>query len=238
MMLIRAATATILLFASLTPFIGKSRDIPISVEGKVLSIKCLEKDQHYISLEAKIELEFRNESDRPIIILKPSKENQIFWLGSIQLSLAKFLAFRSTPSSIIWDQSLYPSVYIGGSFAELAKKLDSATPPSDLTVIIAPQESWKWSTTAGLYFYSHTMSSSLSEHDLPYDIISQIKVPLWMRLTFLTWPDNLTLANKQLANKLQKRWASYGLLYVDSQIKTEPIEIKLYDIPLEMIKES
>lgn len=135
-----------------------------------------------------------NTGANPIIFLKPQKEHEgeIFWLGGISLSLAKFLAERGGCNSTIWVQSHYPAVSIGPEFREMAKRLDQPTPPPDLTHILRPKESWIWQTTTLLRFYAKTMASVYSAHDLPWEVIGKIPTALWMRLDYEVWSRNLS----------------------------------------------
>jgi hypothetical protein len=230
----RMAPTALLILAVISvrvsPLLGAPADPSIIVEGKVLGIEPVSSSDMYTVFDVGLELEFRNPSGRAIILLKPSGRAQVFWLGTVRLALARFLALRAQPSSFIWDQSIYPSVSIGGEFTEMVKQLDSPRPPKELTVVIGGHESWKWSTSARLTFYSRTMSSVYSGADLPFEIIGQIRSPLWMRLTYLTWPDNLSRADRRLAKKLTKRWTSFGLLYTSRTLTTQPIEIRLFEI--------
>jgi hypothetical protein len=109
----------------------------------------------------------------------------------------------------------------------MAKRLDQPIPPSDLTHVLQPKESWVWQTTAFLRFYAKTMSSVYSGHDLAWEVIGKITTPLWMRLDYEVWSLNLQRADKGLRKRLQQRWKDVGLLNIEPSLTTEPIELKL-----------
>src|SRR3954462_8302457 len=72
---------------------GKARDVKIEHDGK-----------DYVNVTVELNLEFANVGSKPIIFLQPqdNRPAEIFWLGGISLSLAKFLADRDGCNSAIW----------------------------------------------------------------------------------------------------------------------------------------
>lgn len=51
-----------------------------------------------------------------------------------------------------------------------------------------------------------------------------------MRLTYVVWPNNLLRAEKNLKRKLQARWKNIGVLNINEDVMTEPIEVKLDEV--------
>jgi hypothetical protein len=222
------AIAIVLLVAS--PVMAQTNvSDDLILRGKVQDIKYVSNDPDYVDLEVAVDVELVNTGTKPIIFLKPQKGHaaEIFRPGVVSLSLAKFLAERGGCNSTIWVQAQLPSINTAPEFREMAKRLDQPFPPPDLTHILQPKESWTWQTAVFLRFYTKTISSVYSGHDLAWEVIGKIATPLWMRLGYEVWSLNLQRADKGLRKSLQKQWSGVGLLNIQPSLTTEPIELKL-----------
>lgn len=96
--------------------------------------------------EVDLSLDFSNRGNQPIIILQPH-EDYTFWLGARSLALTKT---DSESNYYVYGSAGWRSFYDAEEFKLLAKALDQATPPAQLTRAIAPNESWTWTTTIRL----------------------------------------------------------------------------------------
>lgn len=226
-----ASAAVVTLLIDTPVMAQRTAAYPLVLRGKVRGIKQMHKDPGYVDLEIELDLEFVNTGTQPIIFLVPPPDHQaeIFWLSGISLSMSKLLAQRGGCNSTIWLQSHGPAVSTAPEFQVMAKRLDQLSPPPDLTRRLQPNETWPWQTTAFLRFYSQTPSSVYSAHDLDWEVIGKINTPLWMRLSYEVWSLNLQRADKSLRKRLQKQWKDAGILSIEPDLRTEPIELRLND---------
>lgn len=212
-----------------TPAVAQSRNDGLVLRGKQRSVRIERDGKDYVNVILDLDLEFFNPAATSIIVLQPQEGHpaETYWLGSVSLSLARFLAARNDCTSAIWDLATYPSVSTAPEFAAMAKKLDQPAPPADLTRVLRPNETWTWQTNAFLRFYAHTPASVYSHSDLDWDIVRQIQTPLWMRLNYVVWSLNLQRADTGLRKRLQRRWKNVGLLNIAPDLTSEPIEVRL-----------
>lgn len=228
-----SALLAIILLAASSAFARKLDKNNLVVRGKVTKISLLPHAPHYVGFEVALNLEFVNTGTTPIIFLRPNEKSkwaQIFWLGSASLWLTESQAKHSWERSAIWSLGGLPANDITSPiFREMVGQLDQSIPPPELTQVLQPKETWTWQTECILRFNEKTEDYG-SSSDLGWEVIGKIGTPLWMRLTYVVWPNNLLRAEKNLKRKLQARWKNIGVLNINEDVMTEPIEVKLDEV--------
>ena len=210
------------------------------LRGKVLNVQVIKKD--YVDINLKLSLDFVNESDEAIILLKPTgdedEQNYIFW--QFDTALAKTKEDAENERYIV-SYPLLPSFYSIPNYSKLIKRLNKSAPPSTVTRILQPKEAWTWKTTALV----RIAIKREIRNDLDYNLIwSEINIntPLWVRVYYLMFPFNIENFRNEIGNNLQRRWKSYGRLWFDGyspnesdfgiRITSEPIKVDLTKIKL------
>src|SRR5262245_44156543 len=104
-------TLLITLFAT-TSTVAQSRNGGLVLSGKQRNVTIERDGKDYVNVTVNIDLEFCNVGATPTIFLQPQDGHpaESYWLGSVSLSLAKFLAARNDCGSVIWHLSAYPSI--------------------------------------------------------------------------------------------------------------------------------
>ena len=184
---------------------------------------------------------------------------EVFRLEVVSLALSKLQAERYPYELDIYRQAWFTSMDTSQEYKDMAMRLDQPIPPKNLTKTLQPQESWTWQTKCEIRFAAQTKTRSESSDltlsfygrkaiddkrmaetivgnasspamELGWDVIGKIKTSLWMRLTYQVWSDNLQRADKDLRNRLQKRWKNSGYLVTADELNTQAIELKLYEV--------
>jgi hypothetical protein len=222
---------TLFLMTAHSVFGQNAYESNLIIRGNVQNIRRLPNDPHYVAFEVNLNLEFVNTGGQPVIFLQPNDntEAEIFWLGTISLSLSETQAKQYGSNSYIWVSTALPSVDTSPVFRQMANRLNQPLPPPDLTRILQPKETWVWKTKIPLRFYAKT-SSCCSSQDLGWEVIGKIGTPLWMRLNYVIWSNNLLRADNGLLKRLRSRWKRFGILNAEASLTTEPIEIKLNEM--------
>jgi hypothetical protein len=177
-----------------------------------------------------VRLHFANPGKQPIIILKPFDEYS-YDIGGARLSL--------TPSGeLVYDNQAWRSDFTDPQFQQLGKLLDSRVPPSGITEIIGPGQTWDLETSFMIRFHQENTCEFFPPDgvEIGWKEIRKLHSPLWMRLILETWP-NVGNFKKDFAKQLKKRWSPYGVLvgapagrYWFARMETEPIIVDLSQI--------
>lgn len=174
---------------------------------KVLETNLDKSDEKYPRVRIKLEVTFTNEGSEPIIILSnfvESKEKREF-----MFSCGVGIYGRNNYGNyLIQNYCALPSVCTGCN-ENLAKLLDQKTPPEKYTKILKPTESFRFieeslfgmplKTSSGIYGWNE---------------IAENKWKVDVSITYSMFPINLGKYGENFGQKLQKRWQSYGILYV------------------------
>lgn len=194
----------------------------LQLRGKVTKVTRRVEDQSHIVFDVNLELEIVNKGVKPIILLKREP-----WLGAELLARSPEDA---ASNRYVYNSSHWPSVYraSGNEWERLTQKLDQSSPPSELTLILYPQATWKYETSTILYIEK---KGSFDKTSKPWDEIRQIS-PLWLQVVLEMWPINVEPRvdpeNLEFGKKLRRRWQQDGELWLD-KILSEPISINLND---------
>ena len=223
--------------------VRQTTDLPASppragnlrLTGSVRQISC-SKDGNYVRCKAELNLKFTNTSSTSLIILQPHGEYE-FWNGGTSLALSEK---ESGTNSFVYDSSAWPSFYKFPKYQSLANLLDQSVPPTGITRVLLPSESWGWDTSITLNLRE---GNSCNQHvgvEIGWEEIKRLSTPLWLRVSYEMWPFNVENFKPNLGGILQKRWKSHGSLYLEEKIgrhwqailTSEPIEIPLNHIEL------
>lgn len=194
----------------------ESRRKSLSLRGRIADIRLVEENNHSVRFKLNLALEFVNNSHKGIILLR-----QDYWLGAETLAISPEAAAEH---KFIYSSSHWPSVYSAPNWIELRKKLDKPSPPTDLTRIIAPGESFAYETEAMLYIQKRGSSNKTNQ------IWEEIKLlsPTWLQVTLETWAVNIEPRvdpqNPQFGKELQQRWKQFGELYLE-RLASEPMPL-------------
>lgn len=175
--------STVILLLVASSVLGQQGTRPdLVLNGKVRNIKQIAgNDSVFIEFVVDLDIEFSNAGRQPIILLRPQPEPQaeIFRLQIESLALSKLQAETYPYARDFWVRGMYTSINTSPEYSEMAKRLDKALPPTDLTLVLKPGESWTWATTCQLLFYQKTPVTNLgrspSGMDLGWDVISRIR---------------------------------------------------------------
>ena len=204
--------------------------------GNVLATRCKRGEDKYIGCEVDLSLEFISQGSQPAIILQPYGEYE-FWHGADSLALTKA---DSEAFNYVYSVGAWPSVYRFEKYYLLARKLDQATPPADVTRVLAPGESWKWKTTIGLRFNEENTCDGSSGVEIGWSELKKLSAPLWLKVSYEMWPTNVENFSKGLGGKLRERWKKHGTLYLEEKsydrwfahLTSEPIALNFQSIEL------
>ena len=207
----------------------------LRLTGSVGKISC-SKDVNFVRCKAELNLKFTNTGSTSLIILQPQGEYE-FWHGGASLALSEN---ESSTNSFVYDFSAWPSIYKFPSYQRLAARLDQSIPPTGITRVLPPSESWSWDTTILLSFQEGNSCDLHLGVEIGWEEIKRRTTPLWLRVSYEMWPFNIENFKPNLGGILQKRWRSHGLLYLDEKVgrywkailTSEPIEFPLTHLDL------
>lgn len=195
---------------------GEKMQKPLSLRGRVVGIRLVEENNHSVRFKVNLTLEFVNNSNKGVILLR-----QDYWLGAETLAISPESA---AAHRLIYSSSHWPSVYSTPKWAELRKQLNKPSPPADLTRTLAPGESLVYETETMLYIQKAGSSNKTNQ------IWEEIKLlsPAWFQVALETWAVNIEPRvdpqNPQLGKKLQQRWKQFGELYLE-RLTSEPMPL-------------
>ena len=207
----------------------KLKEGAVALRGNVEKIEVEEEDSSskyamtFVSLTLKLSI--TNTSEVPLIFLQrePDCNQAIIAKNADDLDVRdkKFLAFSGATSSDLTSVK----------WVNLRKSLDSPSPPSENTRILAPGETFNFDgwirfnlpKEPQMYASSPTKSESLAR--------LQELSPVLLRVQCVAWPLNLEGVNNErrkliFGRELQTRWKDVGLLWL-KDIYSEPILLDL-----------
>jgi hypothetical protein len=213
----------------------KRKDLLLT--GKALAIRCKRNDAKYIGCEVDLSLDFLNQGNQPIVILQPYGDYE-FWQGARSLALTKA---DSETYNYVYSVVGWPSIYDTDKYRRLAQGLDQATPPANLTRVIASGESWKWKTTIQLGVAEENTCSGSVGVQIGWSEIKNLSAPIWLEVSYEMWPFNVENFKKDLGGQLRERWKKYGILYLEEKserywfahLTSRPMELDFRQVQLQ-----
>ncbi|MCG3146266.1 MAG: hypothetical protein HONDAALG_04165 [Gammaproteobacteria bacterium] len=188
------------------------------LRGKVNEVTLVREDKQSIVLKLKLSMEFVNQSDKPIIILRRK-----FWQGAEMIGRTPE---EASSSKYLYIGTHWPSVDEGVEWQRMRRSLDQTEPPTELTMRLLPGEAYPYETEITLYFEK---AGSLDGTRQRWDKILQAS-PVWLRVSLEIWPINLEPdvdpSNPSWGKWLQRRWQNYGNLWLD-RLTSEPMRLDL-----------
>jgi hypothetical protein len=192
------------------------------LRGSVASIRLVREDNHSITFDVKLNLEFINTSETGVIILQRG-----FWLGATTLARSPEDA---AAHKYLYSSSHWPSVDTSPEWGKLRQRLDQPSPPTDLTRVLVPGASLPYETGATLYIEK---PGSFDKTSQSWNTIKQAS-PVWLQVTLEMWPVNLEPKvdpdNSEFGKMLQRRWQQFGALPV-GYLTSEPMRLKFPTSP-------
>lgn len=191
----------------------KTENCGLIVRGKVTDLQVDRSQKGYVVFEVQLAMEFKNESDRAIILFKPNTGNSYwedrYYLGGKSLALAE----NDKPFFI---HGGWESIMGSPFYRDLANKLDTKIPTSEYTKILQPNEVWNFADKTGIAF-SEKKESYAMPTDKSWEEMQELPSKLWLKVTYELNPWNVEFFKPKLLRKLKKRWASYGNVLIDSE---------------------
>jgi len=231
-------TLVALLLALAIPYSTESKEkkLPntLLLRGEVLGVQFEGSADRLRRYRVTLNLEFFNSGQEPIIILQPFGD-KVFWLGGVSLARTEDEAKAQVE---FYSFAAWPSIYHFPVYRELAQRLDKPLPPSDVTRILKPKESWFWRTDTDLIALEEK-PASYSGQKLTAEEIKKLPAPIWLRAYLEMWPFNVENFKPGLGGKLRKRWSKVGVLYLQEKEKGDRFwfgHITSEPIPLDLSK--
>lgn len=196
------------------------------LRAKVVEVKIDRSDERYPQVKLKLKVSFRNEGNKPIIILQKTQNNISFSDLIFSVGVSVYGSNENGDYPISGGGGL-PSTCIGCN-ERFVKPLDKKIPPDKYTKILKPNESVILNEEE---VFGFPLKASSGEYGW-----NEVKANNWKiygRIVYSMFPINLGKYGENFGQKLQKRWQSYGLLYVGdthSLITSERFEIDLSDV--------
>jgi hypothetical protein len=191
---------------------------PFVLRGKVSETVAVREDRQSIVLKLKLSMEFVNQHDKPIIILRRK-----FWQGAEMIGRT-FEEARS--SKYLYAFTHWPSVDGSEEWERMQQSLDQPEPPTEFTAKLLPGETYPYGTEITLYFEK---AGSFDGSRQRWDKILQAS-PVWLQVSLEMWPINLepdvNPANPSWGKWLQRRWQSFGILWLN-RLTSEPMRLDL-----------
>lgn len=189
----------------------------LCLRGKVTKVEFVRENNHSIVFNSKLDLEFINNSDKPIILLKRE-----FWLGAKTIARS---SEEANTNKYLYSSGGWEAVSDAPKLAELSQQLNQPSPPSDLTQTLLPGESMSYQTNATLYIEK---KGSFDKTSQSWDVIKQTS-PVWLQVTFEIWSKNIgRRIEPEFGKTLQKRWKQFGELQLNN-ITSEPMSLTFAD---------
>lgn len=198
----------------------------LQVKGRILSGEIAEQESGDIKLTLNMSLDFTNSGKQPVLLLtrKP---------GIVEEKIIAD-AFAAA-QKYLFKQETYPSIDTSKEWQLLKASVDTASPSSDAIKTLAPNETWTLTTSDWFYIAANR---NINDSNKSWAVISATS-PLWVRLTFETWPKNIEQGPErdrcQLGNRLRNRWKSFGDLQLGN-VTSEPIPLNISSFSLSSAK--
>lgn len=202
----------------------KERDKSLlSLRGRVSDVKLVRENDDSIVFDVTLNLEFTNNSDKPVITL-----HREFWIG------AKTLARSPEDAAAykyLYASSHWPSISASPEWGGLRQRLDQPSPPPDLMSVLAAGETLPYKARVTLYVEK---AGSFDKTSQKWDTIKQAS-PVWLQVTLEMWPINIEPRvdpeNPAFGKMLQQRWQQYGELQID-RLTSESMNLDLANVTL------
>lgn len=202
--------------------LAQENNAQLSLLGEVQSVEIVKDNYGWSQIKVNLQMELVNTGTKPIILLR---EGPVF-PGAV---IAKVSEDPKKPNILATSYG-GESNDISSKWSILRQKLDQPSPPSDLTKILLPTESWTLETTARLSVPTD------SKVDISYGKKESLKViknlsPVSLRVICEVWSWNIEELDDEreklkFGHKLKERWKNFGSLWLD-EIYSEPILLNL-----------
>jgi hypothetical protein len=189
---------------------------PLLVTAEIKNVR-LHREQARLVVNLLMTVHFKNRSSIPLLLFVsedwPLQGGQTLASSREDALSNKFIYVSGT-----WPSSDRPA------WAKIRHKLDQKSPPTDLIHAIGPDAEWIFDRPVVL---AVEINGSFDKTTKPWDVIKKVD-PLWLRLEFMTWPNNLEqdMLNPRFGKRLQQKWKEQGQLIL-SNISSEPIPLSL-----------
>jgi hypothetical protein len=204
------------------------REQELKVRGVVGSL-IIEKQKSTNYIRVGLHYELTNAGSTPIIFWKPSENLNSHWNESYVfagLTISRTSTFA--PEDILDSYSGGSSVNTSSKWVKARKNLDQASPQSDSTTIILPNQSLFFDSDVTIVC-NQERSDSIPEHPT-FNELKEVGT-IWVRACYEAWSPNLEPnqhKNHELkfGRMLQQRWKNFGRLWIND-LCSEPIQLNL-----------
>jgi hypothetical protein len=185
----------------------KDESCGLVIRGKITDLQT-EKTKDSVLFYVNLDVEFVNEGNQPIILFT-NEFLDGYWLGGWSLYENK------EDERVIFGDGYWQSVVGSPAYRQMSEKLDVKTPPSKLTKILQPKESWKFKDDFRIYFEAekHTRFPEMKT----WKEMQAFPSKLWLSFTYELSPWNVERFKPNLIRKLKKRWKNFGNVLVEKE---------------------
>lgn len=180
------------------------------IRGKVAEIEIDRSEKSYIRFKIGLDVEFANEGDKPIILFRPEHKSG-YWLGAWHVYPEDEKQTRTT----LLRDGYWQSISGSKEYRDLAKKLDVKIPPSEYTLVLQPNEVWKFKSDFLLGFESKGPKFNCCV--AWEEILAYPSMKFQMQIAYELSPWNIEYFKPNLIRRLQKRWEKNGNVLVKKE---------------------
>ena len=203
----------------------RAQNPPVELTGKIKSLKLVRENDRSIEFGLKIELEFHNQSDRPVWLSKRKPWEISVYLASSVENLARREYLYRAGGGAAND--------VAARWDRYRRKLDRPAPPKKHFREVLPNRSWRFETAIGISLtkiVDHGNGFSFDAwNNINWAEINALP-ELWLRLNVPLWFSNIEAIDdreeKRFGKKLRRQWARDGFLWLDD-LQSEPLRLDL-----------
>lgn len=205
--------------------VSRAQNPPVEFRGKIKSIKLNSEDKGYLYIDLKIEFEFLNKSERPVLLSKrkPWEYSQYIASSVENLSRREYL-YRS---------SIGAGNDISPKWERYRRKLDRTAPPKKHFRYVLPKQSWRFEFETVLSITKIVDGGNgftfLGNNKIDWSEMKSLP-ELWMTTEIPLWFSNIEpIADRderRFGKKLREQWKQYGFLWLDD-MESEPLRLDL-----------
>lgn len=187
----------------------------LSLSGRIVEGKITDDEANNVKVELKLILEIRNIGSKPALIFRrePVVVDRIIFATSSAVKSSKYL-YRGLS---------LPSIARNQEWEEIQKRINKASPPSDLIRELVPNETWMLETTDWFYI---SKSANLDPDSKSWSSIRQAS-PVLLQLTLAMWSadiePNVDRGALKFSKMLQRRWRELGILQLENLVSEKMI---------------
>lgn len=189
----------------------KDENCGLVVRGKVMDLQIDRSDKDYVAFNVNLKMEFKNESDQPIILFKPNTNNSYFgnsyYLGAKALSLAE-------NGESLYSDGAWESIMGSEFYRKLAEDLDTKVPSNELTKVLQPNEVWSFPDKTYINFSAKEEKNTFPKQR-SWKEMQAFPSKLWLTVFYELNPWNIEYFKPKLIRKLKNRWKNFGNVPID-----------------------